>query len=75
MRQFLDLDRFPLDSLDGVGGRALLARCRRDLRETGMFNLPGLIRPEALERCRGRGGARVAGGGVHPFAGAQHLLR
>ena len=51
MRQFLDLDRFPLDSLDRVGGTALLARCRRDLRETGMFNLPGLIRPRALERC------------------------
>ena len=51
MRQFLDLDRFPLDSLDGVGGRALLARCRRDLREAGMFNLSGLIRPQALERC------------------------
>ena len=51
MKQFLDLARFPLDSLDGVGGRALLARCRHDLRETGMFSLPGLIRPEALERC------------------------
>ena len=51
MKQFLDLDRFPLDSPDGVRSRALLARCRRDLRETGMFSLPGLIRPGALERC------------------------
>ena len=51
MRQFLDLDRFPLDRPDGVGGRALLARCRRGLRETGMLDLPGLIRPNALERC------------------------
>ena len=51
MKQYLDLDRFPLDRLDGVGGRALIARCRRDLRETGMFNLSGLIRPRALERC------------------------
>jgi len=51
MKQYLDLDRFPLDLPDGVGGRALLARCRRDLRETGMFNLSGLVRPQALERC------------------------
>ncbi len=51
MRQFLDLDRFPLDRPADFGGRALLAGCRRDLRETGMFSLPGLIRPEALERC------------------------
>ena len=51
MKQHLDLDRFPLDDPGGADGRALLARCRRDLHETGMFNLSGLIRPEALERC------------------------
>ena len=51
MKQFLDLDRFPLDNPNGVDGRTLLARCRRDLHGTGMFSLPGLIRPEALERC------------------------
>jgi len=51
MRRNLDLDRFPLDRLDGVRGRELLARCRRELRDTGMFSLAGLIRPEALERC------------------------
>ena len=51
MRQILDLDRFPLDRPDGVRGRELLARCRRELRETGMFSLAELIRPAALERC------------------------
>ena len=51
MNQYLDFDRFPLDRPDGVRGRALLARSRRDLQEAGMFNLPGLIRPGALERC------------------------
>ena len=51
MRRILDLDRFPLDRLDGVRGRELLARCRRELRDTGMFSLAGLIRPEALARC------------------------
>ena len=51
MRQILDLDRFPLNRPDSVRGRELLARCRRELRETGMFSLAGLIRPAALERC------------------------
>ena len=51
MRQFLDLDAFPLDQPDSVRGRALLARCRRELGETGMFSLDGLIRPEALRCC------------------------
>ena len=51
MKQILDLGRFPLDRPDGVRGRALLARCRQELGDTGMFSLDGLIRPEALERC------------------------
>ena len=51
MRRILDLDRFPLDRPDSVRGRELLARCRRELCDTGMFSLAGLIRPEALERC------------------------
>ena len=51
MRQILDLDRFPLDRPGGVRGQELLARCRSDLRETGMFSLSGLIRREALARC------------------------
>ena len=48
MRHLLDLDRFPLDRRDSPPGRRLLDRCRRDLRETGMFSLPELIRTEAL---------------------------
>ena len=51
MRQLLDLDRFALDRPDSEGGKALIARCRRELRESGMFSLARLIRPEALGRC------------------------
>ncbi len=51
MRQLLDLDRFPLGEPDGAPGEALLARCRSELRQDGMFSLSGLIRPEALRRC------------------------
>ena len=50
MKHLLDLDRFPLDAPHGAPGRELLERCRQDLRETGMFSLPELIRTEALAR-------------------------
>ena len=48
MRSVLDLDRWPVDALDGARGRALVARCRDELAEAGMFSLEALIRPEAL---------------------------
>lgn len=51
MRELLDLDRYPLDAPDSAPGRALIDRCRGNLREAGMFGLPGLIRTDALARC------------------------
>ena len=48
MRHILDLDRWPVDALDGERGQALVTRCRGELREAGMFSLAGLIRPQAL---------------------------
>ena len=51
MRQVLDLDRWPLDELDGANGRGLVARCRNELHETGMFSLAAFIRPDALQTC------------------------
>ncbi len=51
MERLLDLDRFPLDRPESAAGEALVARCRRELAARGMFNLEGLVRTEALERC------------------------
>ena len=51
MKHLLDLDRFPLDVLRGARGQSLLAGCRQDLQDAGMFSLDGLILPGALERC------------------------
>lgn len=51
MKKVLDLDRWPLDSLGEPRGKALVARCRYELRDSGMFSLTGLIRPEALRGC------------------------
>ena len=60
MQSILDLDRWPVDALGGERGRALVARCRDELAETGMFSLEALIRPEAL---------RAAVGEVEPLFG------
>ena len=51
MREFLDLDRFPLDEPQGARLQALLARCTSELERDGMFSLGGLIRREALAGC------------------------
>ena len=48
MRHVLDLDRWPLDDLGGAAGQALVARCREELREVGLFSLDALIRLDAL---------------------------
>ncbi len=51
MKDFLDLERYPIDRLSSPQGQALLASCRRELAEKGMFNLEGFLRPEALQNC------------------------
>jgi len=51
MREILDLDRYPLDRLESADGQALVRSCREELAAEGMFNLPGFVRPEAIERC------------------------
>ena len=48
METILDLGRYPLGALDSEAGRALVARCQDDLKRDGMFNLDGLVRPEAV---------------------------
>jgi hypothetical protein len=51
MRDILDLDRYPLDKVGTPQWLALVDRCKADLASNGMFNLEGLVRPEALRRC------------------------
>lgn len=45
----IDLDRYPLDTLDSTEGQALLESCRSHLQKTGACQLPGLFRPAAVE--------------------------
>ena len=49
MRHILDLERWPLDEPGGARGEALVAHCREELPDAGLFSLDALIRPDALE--------------------------
>lgn len=51
MNDLLDLERFPVDRLDCAATTALIARCRRELGEHGMFNLDGFVRPLAIRQA------------------------
>ncbi|MFT5112095.1 MAG: hypothetical protein ACI8P9_001418 [Parasphingorhabdus sp.] len=50
MHQIIDLKRYPLDQLNSPEGRKLVSRCRDDLTHTGMFNLVGLMLPDAIDK-------------------------
>ncbi len=50
MQNILDLNRYPLDQPGRPGWIALVDRCKADLARDGMFNLEGLMRPEAVAR-------------------------
>ncbi len=51
MDQILNLADFPLNNLESPAGEALVARCRKELETEGLFNLDGLVRPDALDVC------------------------
>jgi hypothetical protein len=49
MHHILDLGRYPLHQPGTAAWQKLVSRCRADLARDGMFNLEGLVRPEALQ--------------------------
>ncbi len=51
MRDCLDLDRFPLDRPGSNEWNALVARCRHDLAQNGMFNLEGLMHEKVAQEA------------------------
>lgn len=51
MNDILDLDRYPLHKVGSPAWTALVDQCKADLAKDGMFNLEGLVRPEALSKC------------------------
>lgn len=64
MQHIVDTTRYPILSLSGRAGRALVEAVRHDLRTNGCAVLPGFLRPEALregvaECARSRAGGAV----------------
>lgn len=57
MRDILDLDRYPIDQPHRLD--ALVSRCRAELAREGMYNLEGLVRPEAIARAAAEIGPRA----------------
>src|SRR6478609_8945836 len=57
----LDLDRYPIDDLDGERARALIADCRSQLERTGLCLLPGFLGPDAVARSVAELEPRVGG--------------
>ena len=53
MRDVVDLERYPLDRLDGPAGEALVAACRRALEREGMFDLDGFLTEDARAAALG----------------------
>ena len=50
MHDILDLERYPLHRVGTSEWNALVARCKAELARDGMFNLEGLVKPEALKK-------------------------
>lgn len=48
MHNIIDLDRYPLHNPNSEAGCDLVERCKAGLLATGMFNLVGFLRPEAV---------------------------
>ena len=50
MDHLINLDRYPLIEPDSGAYQALVQRCQAELAAEGMFNLEGLVKPEALQQ-------------------------
>ncbi len=48
MRELINLKTYPIDKPESAAYKKLVAQCRADLSNGGMFNLPGFIQPEAI---------------------------
>ena len=49
LSEIVDLDRYPIDQLDGPAGQALVAESRAALTSVGACDLRGFLRPAAIE--------------------------
>jgi hypothetical protein len=57
--RYIDLERFPIQDLEGRGGHAFVARCREELDDTGACNLQGFIKDGAIDEIAREAGTFV----------------
>lgn len=60
-RDFIDLERYPVDAPDTAGGRAVVTRYVATLRDEGMCRLDGFLRPAAVTQLCGEAERFAAG--------------
>ncbi|MEP1208982.1 MAG: 2OG-Fe(II) oxygenase [Rhizobiaceae bacterium] len=53
MDELIDLDRYPLHRPESGDCLALVQNCRAQLAENGLFNLPGFLKPDIVQRAAG----------------------
>ena len=51
MQNLIDLQTYPLDQPDSPAYAALVARCKADLAQEGMFDLAGFLLPAAIAKA------------------------
>lgn len=66
-RELIDRDRYPIERPDSPGYRALVQRCREQLRAAGACELPGFVRPAVVEQLAREATTLVPQ--AHPHAG------
>ncbi|WP_170559696.1 HalD/BesD family halogenase [Ruegeria atlantica] len=49
MREIINLDLYPLDQPGSAAWQDLIERCKSELSQNGLFNLPGFVRDNALQ--------------------------
>jgi hypothetical protein len=47
LAEAIDLERYPIDDLDGLAARTLVGRCRKQLGQLGACELEGFLRADA----------------------------
>jgi hypothetical protein len=69
----VDTHRYPLLQTQSPAYRALIDRCQRDLRDTGLCVLEGFVRAEALEKMRQCALAKEPSAYYNPVIGNAYL--
>lgn len=71
--ELIDGERYPIDRLDSPEGRALVERCRSQLRDAGACELPGFVRPDVVSELSAEASALVPAAHHHEGKATPYL--